>query len=114
MMQYSYLSDLIDDVMKHASEKVRSYCGGMFVGMLYNVQGNEIIVNWAHGKTGASEIYSFHIGIDSEQFYERVNNGENFDQYASNLVEKIYHHMVLVESQQMGRPPAFQVPGYYS
>lgn len=109
-MPYNTYDSFISDIITRASERVRSYCGGMFVNMVYNYQGSIISVIWSNFHTSVSEIYNFDV-MSSEQFYAIVDGGEanNLTSYADAKVIEIYHFMVKIESNQSGRPPAITI-----
>ncbi|WP_404273752.1 hypothetical protein [Yersinia intermedia] len=97
--------DFIQNILKQAKSRVRSYAGGMLVDVVYNRQGDEIAVLWANSETGQTEVYPFKV-IDGENYTESVNGGSDFTAYGNELVDNIFQHMVKVESKQTGRPPA--------
>ncbi|HCN41489.1 MAG TPA: hypothetical protein DIS95_03620 [Proteus vulgaris] len=109
-MSYKTHGDFINDIITRASEKVRGYCGGMFVNMVYNHQGSIISVIWSNFNTSVSEIYNFNVMSD-DQFYAILNDGRGGDltRLADNKVIEIYHFMVKIESIQSERPPAISI-----
>ncbi|NCJ13406.1 hypothetical protein GW643_23865 [Serratia marcescens] len=93
----------VNYVISSAKAKIKGYCGTLLVDVLYNVQGNAVVVVWSNYTTSQVENYTFPT-VGAEDFCERTNNGEDFSQEAEGLINTIFAYMVAVESQQTGRP----------